>query len=54
MPYVVTPVERQAEKGAGEKGVGSIPAIRCNAGKLNKEVGCEVRCIGEAVLMNLG
>ena len=40
-------------RGEGEKGVGSIPAIRCNAGKVNKEVGCEIRCVGEAVLMNL-
>ena len=35
-------------RGEAEKGVGSIPAIRCNVGKVGKEVGCEIRCIGEA------
>ena len=45
MLYVV---ERRGERG-GEKGVSSIPAIRCKVGKVGKEVGWEVRNIGEAV-----
>ena len=53
MLYGVTPVERQGERGAGEKGMGSIPAIRCNAGKADKDVGCEIRCIGEALHIDL-
>ena len=44
---------RDGMRGEGEKGVGSIPAIRCNVGKVGTEVGCEIRCIGEAVRMDL-
>ena len=39
---------RDGVRGEGDKGVGSIPAIRCNVGKVGKEVGCEIRHIGEA------
>ena len=35
-------------RGEAENGVGSIPAIRCKVRKVGKEVGCEVRRIGEA------
>ena len=44
---------RDRVSGEGEKGVSSIPAIRCKVGKVGKEVGCEIRCIGEAVHMDL-
>ena len=40
-------------RGEGEKGVGSIPAIRCKIGKADKEAGCEVRNIGEACILVL-
>ena len=33
----------------GEKGVGSIHAIRCEVGKEGKEAGCEIGNIGEEV-----
>ena len=36
-------------RGEGEKGVGSIPTIRCKVGKVGKEAGCEVGNTGEAV-----
>ena len=40
-------------RGEGEKGVGSIPAIRCKIGKVDKEAGCEVRNIGEVCILVL-
>ena len=44
---------RDGVRGEGEKGVGSIPAIRCKVGKVAKEVGYEIRCIGEEAHMDL-
>jgi len=37
-------------RGEEAKGVGSVPMIRC---KVSKEAGCEIRCIGEAVHVDL-
>ena len=40
---------RDRVRGEGEKGVGSIPVIRCKARKVRKEAGCEIGNIGEEV-----
>ena len=40
---------RDQVRGEVQKGVGSIPMIRCKVRKVGKEAGCEIRNIGEAV-----
>ena len=40
---------RNGVRGEGEKGVGSIPVIRCNVRKVGKEASCEISIIGEEV-----